>query len=93
MKKLLGILVVGLFLLIISWPVAAQYQSPYQQEQEEQKQAEREAYLQGLADGRMGKPPQQYSPGMRSPNDPVWTAYRQGYDDGEKDQRRKDYGW
>ena len=91
MKMILGILAMGL-VFWVSLPVAAQFpQTSYQQQQEQQKQDERDAYLQGLADGRMGKPPMQYTAGMRAPSDPVWAAYRKGYDDGEKDQQRNDY--
>jgi hypothetical protein len=94
MKKLIGILVMGM-VVVVSHPVAAQYQSPNEQQYQ---QEDRDAYLNGLADGRMGNPPSQN-------NSAVWGSsygdlyrtirnntrqdpYRQGYDDGEREQQR-----
>ena len=90
MKILIGILVISAVVLSIQ-TVAAQYQLP---DEEQYKQEDRDAYLRGFADGKMGQPPSQNNPAlnpydidpyriMRNQSRP--DPYLQGYDDGLED--------
>lgn len=92
MKKLIGLLAIGIAVLV-SQPVIAQLRLPGDPQQ---RQEDRDDYLQGLADGRMGTAPS--PPPALDLNDPLkalrnsgrQNPYQQGYNDGERDQQRDD---